>query len=392
MNGRMIQALMLLIKSAVSECPLTESEKVLVNNEKAKNLLIIAEQHKLLPVAVQAAFSNELLDPQSELGVRAKKIHMSSVFRIQGMEFELGRIYDALENAGVEFVPLKGAVVRALYPEPWMRTSADIDILVKPEQLQKACDELSKIQGYSLKSGGSHDVKFQTESDVYLELHFDLMEDHVADGFSTILSNCWDYAQNVEGFKCQKSFENEFFLLYHVVHMAKHTLSGGCGIRPFVDLVLMQKHYRFDQLRLSKMLKESHVERFYEVCCELCDVWFFDKPHSETTERFEQYIVSGGVFGSYKNGAAVSKSRGRQKTKLQKLKFIVFLPTENMKMVYPNLKKHPWLLPFYHIKRWLGVFDKSKRNTVDSMITAGDDLSQDEALEIAQLMNELKLK
>ena len=130
MNSSMIKAVMTLVASAVSDRPLTETEKALVEMQKPKNLLIIADEHKMLPVVVQAMISNGLLDVQSELGAKAKKIQVSSVFRIQGLEFELGRICGALEKAEIDFIPLKGSVLRNLYPEPWMRTSADIDILV----------------------------------------------------------------------------------------------------------------------------------------------------------------------------------------------------------------------------------------------------------------------
>ena len=39
------------------------------------------------------------------------------------------------------FIPLKGSVVRDLYPERWMRTSADIDLLIREDQ-EKTCEEL----------------------------------------------------------------------------------------------------------------------------------------------------------------------------------------------------------------------------------------------------------
>lgn len=392
MNSSMIKAVMMLVASAVSDRPLTEAEKALVETEKPKNLLIIADEHKMLPVVVQAMISNGLLDVQTELGAKAKKMQISSIFRIQGLEFEFERICDALEKAETDFIPLKGSVLRRLYPEPWMRTSADIDVLVTPQQLQKACEVLSKLDGYSLESEGSHDVKFLTQNGVYLELHFDLMEDSVGEGFSSVLKNAWNYAESVEGCVHHKAFRNEFFLLYHIVHMAKHFLSGGCGIRPFVDLLLMKKHYDFDEKLLSQMLKESGVLQFYNTCCELCEVWFNGAQHTDLTERLEQYVVSGGVFGTYKNGAAVKISQGKQKSKFKKFLNVAFLPTENMKMVYPNLKKRPWLLPFYHIKRWFRVFDRSKRDTVNSIVTAGDNLTHEEAFAIAQLLDELDIK
>lgn len=33
----------------------------------------------------------------------------------------------------------------------------------------------------------------------------------------------------------------------------------------------------------------------------------------------------------------------------------IFLPTEQMKFSYPVLKKHIWLLPIFHVVRWVQV-------------------------------------
>ena len=39
-----------------------------------------------------------------------------------------------IKKVQIPFLPLKGSVIRQYYPEPWMRTSCDIDILVDFEK------------------------------------------------------------------------------------------------------------------------------------------------------------------------------------------------------------------------------------------------------------------
>ena len=36
---------------------------------------------------------------------------------------------------------------------------------------------------------------------------------------------------------------NDMFVFYHIAHMAKHFIAGGCGIRSFIDLYLLKKKW-----------------------------------------------------------------------------------------------------------------------------------------------------
>ena len=59
----------------------------------------------------------------------------TAVYRYENINYELERLKETLEEAEIPFILLKGSVIRKYYPEPWMRTSCDIDILVKKEDL-----------------------------------------------------------------------------------------------------------------------------------------------------------------------------------------------------------------------------------------------------------------
>ena len=64
---------------------------------------------------------------------------------------------NALEKAQIPFVPLKGSVIRKYYPEAWMRTSSDIDVLVHKEDVEKTTDnsQQSSSGSGSNSDGGS---------------------------------------------------------------------------------------------------------------------------------------------------------------------------------------------------------------------------------------------
>ena len=72
-----------------------------------------------------------------------------AVFRYEQLNYENERICMALEKAQIPFIPLKGSIIRKYYPESWMRTSCDVDVLVHEEDAEKAVDVLVKEYGYT---------------------------------------------------------------------------------------------------------------------------------------------------------------------------------------------------------------------------------------------------
>ena len=52
-----------------------------------------------------------------------------AIYRYTCQELALEEIRTVFEQQKIFFLPLKGAVIRDFYPEAWMRTSSDIDIL-----------------------------------------------------------------------------------------------------------------------------------------------------------------------------------------------------------------------------------------------------------------------
>ena len=80
----------------------------------------------------------------SGLDAKFQKQQMLAVWRAQQIEYMKESAYRALTQAAVPFLPLKGAVMRQYYPEAWMRTSSDIDILIRESDLDR-CVELLEL-------------------------------------------------------------------------------------------------------------------------------------------------------------------------------------------------------------------------------------------------------
>jgi hypothetical protein len=96
------------------------------------------------------------------------------------MSAELERSVSLLSSAGIDPLALKGlALARRLYPSPAMRHCMDIDLLVPPEEFDRASAAL-RAAGYASETGVSasylrrygHHLTFTRAGSVPVELHF----------------------------------------------------------------------------------------------------------------------------------------------------------------------------------------------------------------------------
>ena len=331
-----------------------------INAEMLRELYVYAKHHDLAHLVADALAKHQLLPPEDEMTSKFEKQHMMAIFRYQRLNYQLEAVSAALEEAEIPFLPLKGSVIRTLYPEPWMRTSCDIDVLVHEEDLERAIKLLTDKLEYKNEGRGSHDVSLRSAGGVHVELHYSLLEDDRANNAKAFLENVWSYAYPAEGKHCQMLLRDEFFYFYHVAHMAKHIEVGGCGIRPFLDLWLLDRQVEHDEEKRNALLEDAKLLTFAEASRALAKRWMMGQELDceDVTKELERYILGGGVYGTTENRVAVQQKRkgGRLGYALSR----IFMPYDSLKLQYPILEKHKWLTPFYHLKRWFGILKNGR--------------------------------
>ena len=305
----------------------------------------------------------------------------TAVYRCENINYELGQIKQTFNEAKIPFIPLKGSVIRKFYPEPWMRTSCDIDILVKEVGVDKASKVLAERLQYKISEKGQHDISLFSPSGIHVELHFKLMDIEFKQ--VSALNDIWGSDESESVSEYEYCMSNELFLLYHIYHMAKHFVHGGCGIKPFVDLWVIQNKIGYDEEKAEKLLKESDLILFYNHAMELMNVWFEGKRHNPITQEMEYYILQGGVYGTLEQQLAMSQNK--KGGKFRHLLSRTFLSYEQMKVYYPSVKKCPILFPFYQVRRWFRILFCGGRKTAMNEIKANQNLS-DEKKQIAKKM------
>ena len=345
------------------------------NDEMLERMLVFATYHSLTPLISNILINHHLLD-NIKLKDTCKQILLNSIFQYQKQNLELMKIRNVFEENQINFIPLKGSVIRDFYPEPWLRTSCDIDILVRPDDLERATNVLIH-NGYTFIEKGSHDVSFFSENNVHLELHYNVVEkEYKIANVSEVFENIWDYAFPKVNCKYEYVLTNEMFYFYHIAHMAKHFVHGGCGIRSFLDLWILNEEIKIDNKTKIDLLKKGGILTFADTSEKLVKVWLTNGDYTQIIRNMETYIFNGGVYGSLENQIAMNQVATGSKFKSLLAK--IFLKYDIIKFQYPLLKKHKWLLPFFEFKRWCKlVFLKEHRKRSLNHVSVNQRISDD---------------
>ena len=312
------------------------------------SVMKLAQTYDIAHLAADAMMKNGILDDPEKLEI-ARKLIFHASYRDTKNEFTCRLASRVLSDEQIPFILLKGVILKKLYPYSWMRSSCDIDILIHEENLNNAIKAL-KDNGFGFdKKFNFHDATLFFE-DTNLELHFSICEDNKTLDF--LLKDVWKYTVHHDGFEYRET--NDFFVFHHIAHMVHHFLSGGCGIRPFIDLWLLRNSGFFDDQKVREFCEIAKITDFYDAVNDVTDVWFNKKEHTDVTKRIQKYILTGGAYGHYPNSAAAYTVK--HGSKLGYILSLAFPDYDSMRSVYPVLNKAPFFLPFCYVAR---VFDKT---------------------------------
>ena len=380
------QVLFALIRNVICGEAVTEQVKNACTPELLEEVYALAHKHDLSHLAGQAL--SKLSLPECDGLKRMKTAVMQAVARYVKLEHAYQCVCGVLEEAQIFFIPLKGAVLRQYYPEPWMRTSCDTDILVRPEDLDRAAAVLEEKLHYRRTGHTPHDITFQCPGGTHLELHFDLVEDHRANDACKILSDVWEHVMPAQGKQYQLEMTDTFFYFYHIAHMAKHFESGGCGVRPFLDLWILEnkKAYHDD---LDALLEKSNLMAFASASRKLSQMWLSGVEADADSRQFAHFILTGGVYGSLENGVRLQgkKTGGKWGYAMKR----IFMPYDQLKHFYPILKKHRWMTPLFQLVRWCRVIFTGNMQKAATELQANAALSDGDSCAAHDLMNYLGL-
>lgn len=365
----------------------TTKKDSIISDEQIEKLFHLAKSHDLTHIVAKVLKTKNVLKD-----ARLNKVYRDSLYlalhRYERKKYVVNQISQIFEQENIPYILLKGAVLCNYYPEAWMRTSCDIDILVQEQDLDKAIDLLKDKLGFTFGKKDSHDISLLSRGKVHVELHFDLIE--VMPKVDNVLSGVWKTAELGTESKVQYFMPDEMFYFYHIAHMAKHFGHGGCGIRSFLDVWILNHNVSFDKNKRRELLAKGQLLTFAEMAETLSEVWFGDKEHNHITRLVEQYILEGGVYGNLEN--KVMMQRSQCENKFGYILRRIFMPYKEMKLEYPILKRNPFLLPIYWGVRWCKQLRSNKLKYFMKELQINNTATQNNQDRINELVKVLDLE
>ncbi len=282
--------------------------------------------------------------------------------------FELAgqQVFAALEKASIPFIPLKGIIMKKLYPQDSLRSFTDYDIYIG--QNGDRVKSVMKSLGFEVKKTAEYDVAYFKKPSLYFEMHSKLFEESYR--FEGYFEKPFEKTVQKEGSKYCYLLKKEDFFIHVFCHLYKHFTFGGCGIRQFMDVYVLMKNEKLDYSYIEKEIETLKLTSFYNTVKNVNQVIFQgEKPDKDTLEICE-YIFSNGTFGTDKI-IAVNEFNAQSKNMFfWKTKYFASrwgLSYTSMKKKYKFLKWMPFLLPFCWLHKGFYVLF-FKRETLKSQV------------------------
>ncbi len=339
-----INALFHLIK-----CALTNDKTPLPSDIDWLGLYRIAQTHKVTPL-VYYGIKNLGILLEADVNQKFKEAIFKYALLDTEREYEIKQILKAFEEAEIDYAPLKGLVVRDFYPSTEMRTLGDVDILIRESDIEKASDILTGL-GFIFDMESSHELKWRKGQTLILELH----KKFIGNG----IPKFYQHYENVDTFLSKRDDSHKLemsfcdLMVFLTVHIAKHYINGGIGLRHFIDLYVLDiLNLNEKESLITEELSKLGLDEFYRSIKRMLTCWFENAEYDEISILMTKKIITSGTFGN-------SDSRFIATTAKKSRNAIfwsnVFLPYKEMAKKYPLLNKHPFLLPIFWIIRIINI-------------------------------------
>lgn len=339
-----------LLCAVLASCQRGEKHKNFPDGTDFELFYKLAKRHKVSDILYPYIKDSNLPEQINSKFKEDYNSTLSHQIKFEAMEEKL---FLAFSQNGIAHIPLKGAEISRYYKEPLLRFSSDIDIYI-------AENSREKVKELMLKMGFSY-VPYEHYDDVYhknplynIEVHHSLTDEDSP--YHKFFCGFFDRAKVKNG--CTMSFEQNDLYIYTFFHLFKHYTQGGCGIRLFLDLYVLERNLSLDYDYIEAELIKIRLLDFYKTVKHLMRIMFGTARANKNDELLLNYIYYSGIYGIQQFNV-LSIMTKEKVFKLSKLKFYFkawFLPLKQMRVIYPVLQKVPLLLPFCYLHKGIYTF------------------------------------
>lgn len=343
----------------------TVPEAAVIDDIDLEALFRLASAHTLAAITCMGLEKGRAFDSAPEdTAKKWKEAKDKAIRKIMLMDAECRKITEYMKSEHIWYMPLKGMVLKDIYPRYGMRQMADYDILYD-SSAQSKLQTFMTGRGYQGKGfeTGVHDAYYKPP--VYnFELHRALFGESHGAVLDEYYKNVSEKLLSDDGVCCR--FSDEDFYIYMTAHAYKHFSNSGTGLRTLVDFYVynlkkggaMNREYLQSELELLGIADYERESRlladklFSETKPDICDTL------TEDETALLEYYLGSGTYGTVSN--LVSKKmteiqgNGKPISGRTKLKYILsrlFPGRQWCKENYPFFYKYPVFLPALWIYR-----------------------------------------
>lgn len=342
-----VKVVIALLKAAIEQKPF-RVEETEIEWEKVEEIL---NAHKIMNMTYYGyrQMENKEYVPK-KLVEKMQKADELATAKEAHQHFGLEELREKFEKEEIDFLPLKGSILKYFYPFPQMRLMSDMDILYRIEQKEEMHRCLCEM-GFELEHPGVEDDAYKRKPFLYVEMHRRLIPKPKE--MSQYFDRIWERVTLKEGKHAEYEMTWEDYYLYLVAHIAKHFSNAGTGLRSLADFHVFyhKKGKELDRTLVDKRLREMKMDQFEAFLIETDACVFGEKEWSdEQLQQTFDYMLGSGIYGKmaqyYANTAAQVK--GVEKIpalgKIKNMLRMIFLKRDYMELLYPWLVGRSYLL------------------------------------------------
>ncbi len=267
------------------------------------------------------------------------------------LDTERTRLFDYLEENGIWYMPLKGVVLKDMYPKMGLRQMSDNDILFDIAH-RKTVRKWFTAHGYETKLYGraTHD-SYRKEPVYYYEMHVALFREQYNAVWHAYYNTVRERLVKDEDKNYGYHFTVEDFYIYFLCHAFKHFSGNGIGLRFLFDMYvyLYAKQAEMDVTYIDKTLQMLGLVDFERDCRELVSCIFCDagtfcfEQLTQAQQDLLTCFLNSGTYGTFQ---ARAEKEIRKSGKFKYLLKMMFPGTDVlMQHNYPRIFRYKILLP-----------------------------------------------
>lgn len=347
-----VSSAFVLVKSAL------DGQKYMLPPEtNYERLYNFGRQMQILPL-LYAGIENCAAELPAGLRERFEKFAVQAFLFSTKQWTLLQSVCAAFELGKIDYMPLKGTLLKELYPSPEMRMMSDADILIRVEQYPRIREIMIDL-GFTENIESDHEL-FWKKNGFVIELHKRLIPSYNKDYYA-YFGEGWQRAVRVSPDEYRYRMSDEDAYVYLLTHFAKHFRDGGIGPRHFIDFFVYRQKKELDAAYLDEQFDKLKLREFNDHLVTAIDWLFANGAPDSVSEYLLERICHSGPYGDseLRRISAALKDQKRSGSFAagyrRRLFGRFFPPLAAMQSMYPALKHRPFLLPFFWVARWFSL-------------------------------------